>query len=281
MYRLIKVLFLGLGAGVLIAVPLWAQSPLLNFAGSSDASLPPLWTVADTREPSIALSPPLVLPRMAPELALQKFQEHAARQLEQPVSYSATTVVDADLPNTSQHGEFRLRRRFVAPKTLLFTPVKFVGDNFVKSNVIARLLQTEVDHVNKGEGAQTAISESNYKFSYKGTQEIDGRTVHEFHVKPRLKRPGLFKGRVYLDASTGSLVRAEGTLVKTQSFFVKKVEFVQDYKDVGDYTFPVHARSIAKTRLVGRAIVEIATTDYDLNPPATAAAAGSTGNASQ
>jgi hypothetical protein len=216
---------------------------------------------------------------MAPELALRTFQEHATRQLNQPVSYSADTVIEAELPDTSQRGKFQLRRRFIAPKTLLFTPVRFVGDGFVKSNIIARLLQAEVDHVSKDESARTAIVETNYKFSYKGVGEIDGRPMHVFHVKPRGKRPGLFKGRIYLDASTGSLRRAEGTLVKTQSFFVKKVEFVQDYKDLGGYTFPVHARSLAKTRLVGRAVVEIATDGYELSSTtASAAAAASDGS---
>jgi hypothetical protein len=217
--------------------------------------------------------PPLAPPRMAPELALQAFQRHAARQINEPVSYSANTVIEAELPDTAQHGVFHLQRRFIAPKTLLFTPVKFVGDGFVKSNVIARLLQAEVDHASKGEGGRTAISDANYKFNYKGTDEIDGRVMYVFHAKPRGKRPGLFKGRIYLDANTGSLGRAEGTLVKTQSFFIKKVDFVQDYAELGDYTLPVHAHSVAKTRIVGRAVVEIANEGYELTPDSTSASA--------
>ena len=260
-------------------------SPGVWGAVSSDAnsvpegSFPPAWAFAVGRGKQTLPEVPASLPRMAPELALQTFEQRAARQLNEPVSYSANTVVEAELPDTAQHGSFQLRRRFIAPRTLLFTPVRFVGDNFVKSNVIARLLQAEVDHASKGESARTAIDEANYKFSYKGVSEIDDHPVHEFHVKPRAKRPGLFKGKIYLDASTGSLRRAEGTLVKTQSFFVKRVEFVQDYADIEGYTLPVHARSVAKTRLVGCALVEVATDDYDFSSPpassATAAVGGS------
>ena len=247
-----------------------ATSPDANSA--AEPFLPPEWALAASHASPSVPPPPATLPRMAPELALRTFQQRAARQLSEPVSYSANTVVEAELPDTSQRGQYQLRRRFVAPKTLLFTPVRFVGDNFVKSNIIARLLQAEVDHVNKGEGAQTAINDANYKFSYKGAEAMDGGSVHVFHVKPRAKRPGLFKGRIYLDASTGSLRRAEGTLVKTQSFFIKKIDFVQDYADIDGYTLPVHARSLAKTRLVGRAVVEIATDAYDLNTSASAEA---------
>ncbi len=219
-----------------------ATSPDANSA--AEPFLPPEWALAASHA-SQSVPPPATLPRMAPELALRTFQQRAARQLSEPVSYSANTVVEAELPDTSQRGQYQLRRRFVAPKTLLFTPVRFVGDNFVKSNIIARLLQAEVDHVNKGEGAQTAINDANYRFSYKGAEAMDGGSVHVFHVKPRAKRPGLFKGRIYLDASTGSLRRAEGALVKTQSFFIKKIDFVQDYADIDGYTLPVHARSLA------------------------------------
>jgi hypothetical protein len=237
-----------------------------------EGSLPAMWMFAGGRSEVVLVAPRVSVPRMAPELALVTFEQRAARQSSEPISYSATTVIEAELPDTAQHGEFQLRRRFVAPKTLLFTPVRFVGDNFVKSNVIARLLQTEVDHASKGEGARTAISEANYKFSYKGLEEIDSQPVHVFQVKPRAKRPGLFKGRIYLDACSGSLRRAEGTLVKTQSFFIKKIEFVQDYADLDGYTLPVHVRSVAKTRLVGRAVVEIATQDYELSGSTTAKA---------
>jgi len=241
-------------SALLTAASLWAAMPL-------DAS---------SERGTTLLSPSGSSLLMSPEMALAAFQQRAARQLNEPISYSANTVVEAELPATSQKGSYRLRRRFIAPKTLLFTPVRFVGDNFVKSNVITRLLQTEVDRVNKGEGARTAIIEANYKFSYKGSDKIAGDAVHVFQVKPRVMRPGLFKGRIYLDAGNGSLRRAEGTLVKTQSIFVNKIEFVQDYADFEGYTLPVHVRSVAKTRLVGRAVVDVTTDSYDLAPSTTA-----------
>jgi hypothetical protein len=86
--------------------------------------------------------------------------------------------------------------------------------------------------------------------------------VHVYQLKPREKRPGLFRGRIYLDAHTGSLVRAEGSAVKSPSFFIRKIEFVQDYGDFDSFTFPVHMHSEAKARLVGKAVVDIYHRDY-------------------
>jgi hypothetical protein len=217
-------------------------------------------SVANASLPNLVAITPL--PRMAPELALATFEQRQERQPQALGGYSATQVIDADLPDSRQKGEWELLRRFVAPRTLEFKPLRFIGDNFVKTNVIARLLKSEVEHVEKGDPGSTALSASNYKFKYKGVDELDGRPAHVFEVKPRKKRPGLIKGRIYLDVRTGALLRVAGELVKSPSFFVKKLEFVQDYADFGGFTLPVHTRSTAKTRIVGRAVVEITTRDY-------------------
>jgi hypothetical protein len=205
---------------------------------------------------------PAVLPRMAPELALQVCRGRSVIQAEQLASYSATTVIRAQLPDTSQSGEYEVQQHYSAPRTLAFKALRFTGDAFVKTNVIVRLLQSEVEHLQKDDPELNAISPANYKFSYKGTSQLDGRTVHAYQLKPRQKRAGLFKGRIYVDAYSGSLVRAEGRPVKSPSLFIKKIDFVQDYADIGLFTFPVHIHSEASARIVGRAIVDVYQRDY-------------------
>ncbi len=204
----------------------------------------------------------VVLPRMAPELALQVCHGRSVIQAGQLAAYSATTVIRAQLPDTSQYGEYEVQQHYLAPRTLAFKAVSFTGDSFVKTNVITRFLQSEVDHLQKDDPALNAISPANYKFSYKGTNELQGRMVHVYQLKPRQKRVGLFKGRIYVDAYSGSLVRAEGRPVKSPSLFIKKIDFVQDYADIGPFTLPVHIHSEATARIVGRAIVDVYQRDY-------------------
>jgi hypothetical protein len=199
---------------------------------------------------------------MSPELALATYQHRTAQQAAELAAYSARTLIKAELPDTEQRGEFEVERHYKAPHTLEFKAVQFNGDGFVKSNVITRVLQSEVDHVQKDDLSLTAISPANYKFSYKGKTQLDGRTVHLYQVKPRHKRVGLFKGRVFLDVHSGALVCAEGSVAKSPSIFVSKIEFRQDYADFGPFTFPVHNHSEARTRLIGRAILDIDYRDY-------------------
>jgi hypothetical protein len=128
--------------------------------------------------------------------------------------------------------------------------------------VIVRLLQSEVDHVQKHEQALTAIDASNYKFSYKGSLLVNGTAAHVYDVKPRQKRVGLFKGKIYVDSSTGRLLRAEGRIVKSPSFFIKKIDFVQDYTIVDGFTLLSRMHSVAQTRVIGKTIVDITHRDY-------------------
>jgi hypothetical protein len=265
---------------------LWAAllvaAAFLNGQAQSPSPVPALLRQnANIGDLPLILPPAPVLPLMSPELALDTFENRSTLQGQQLGSYSDTTIVVAHLPDTKQSGEFELMRTYSAtPKSLAFTPVKFQGDGFVKSNIIVRLLQSEADHVTKDDPALTAISPANYKFKSKGSALFDdGRLVYIFEVKPHKKRPGLFKGRIFVDAYTGAIRRAEGSIVKSPSFFIKKVDFVQEYSEVSGFVFPVHLHTISKTRIIGRAIVDIFHRDYKpeaTQAKATIAPAGST-----
>jgi len=230
--------------------------PSFAFSASSSA--------LSSDDPKIDL-PGTPLPRLAPELALQVFMEHNTEQAQRLAEYTDETVIQAELPETSQKAEYELVRNFSAqPRSLTFRTVKFTGDTFVKNNVITRLLQSEVDHVRKGDPASSAISQKNYKFNYKGTDEIGGKLVHVYQIKPRRKDPNLFKGKIFVDARTGSLRRAEGTVSKSPSFFIRKIEFVQDFQDIDGFTVPVEMRSTTRARIIGKAIVSVFHRGYQL-----------------
>lgn len=224
------------------------------------ASLPDLADSAHVKNapPSLPVTPS----PLAPELAIEAYQRRSAEQVGALAGYSSIVLIHSELPATAQSGELEVERHYSAPRDLVFKTIRFSGDRFVKTNVIARVLQSEVDHVRKDDASLNAISPANYKFSYRGTTVLDGRQVHVYQVKPHKKRAGMFKGRIYLDAYAGSLVRIEGTPVKSPSFFIRKIEFVQDYADVGPFTFPVHLHSEAQARIIGQTLVDIYYRDY-------------------
>ncbi len=251
---------------LLVSLLMFASTVALAQKGQpGDGPVMPPTTFADGPVLDVRRTVPaaIPLPQMSPELALHIFTQRTIAQSEKLEGYSDTTIIEAELPDSSQKGEYELIRSYTAPNTLSFATVKFTGDGFVKSNVIVRLLQQEVDHVVKGDPAATAISEQNYKFNYKGLENFDGNLCHVFQVKPRKKVAGLFKGKIYVDAYSASLRRAEGA-IKSPSFFVKNIDFVQDFVDVAGFTFPEKMRSTAKARIIGRAVVNVLHRGYKL-----------------
>src|SRR5205085_5111457 len=70
------------------------------------------------------LTVPAVRPRMAPELALDQFAQRSAAQSELLLGYSAESLIRAELPETSQRGEFEVERHFAAPRSLAFKALR-------------------------------------------------------------------------------------------------------------------------------------------------------------
>ena len=119
------VLLLGLCvSGEVFAQARFAAGEASVLPGTGGALPPYPLILADTK-PVPTLGPTVPLPVMAPELALAIYQRRSAQQAAALSSYSAVTVVRAELPESAQQGEYELQRRFEAPHTLQFTPVRY------------------------------------------------------------------------------------------------------------------------------------------------------------
>ena len=192
---------------------------------------------------------------LSPQQALITYEARALRQLTTLAAYSDKTTIEAEIPAIGEKGKCTLRRTFSAPQSLIYTAVEFVGDTFVKTNVIYRVLESDVENAEKKTGQTVAIAESNYRFSYKGIEDLSGRRLYAFALKPRRKDPGLFKGKILIDPQTGHIVRALGRLSKSPSWWIKRVDFIQDYVDVGDFTMSGQVQSVTRARIAGRIVV--------------------------
>ena len=201
---------------------------------------------------------------LSPQQALITYEARALRQLTTLAAYSDKTTIEAEIPAIGEKGQCTLRRTFSAPQSLMYTTVEFVGDAFVKTNVIYRVLESDVESAEKKTGQRVAIAEGNYRFSYKGTEDLNGRRLYAFGLKPRRKDPGLFKGKILIDPQTGHIVRAVGRLSKSPSWWIKRIDFIQDYVDVGDFTMSAQIQSITRARFAGRVVVNIRHAAYEV-----------------
>jgi len=163
--------------------------------------------------------------------------------------------IDARLPKRKMHGTLHALRNISKLGRITYHMLGFSGDNTVKTEVIARYLNAEVQ-ANQGD-SNLSITPANYKFKYKGTEDLDGREAYVLRVTPREKKVGLFKGELWLDTETFMPVRESGSFVKTPSVFLKKVQFVRHYMMQNGVSVPQRTESKIDARFFGPVELDI------------------------
>ena len=171
--------------------------------------------------------------------------------------------INASVPNLKEAGRLHALRRISKVGRISYRVEGFQGDNAVKNQVIARYLEAEQQAHAKQD---LAITPANYKLKYKGERAVQGdRYVYVFELAPRRKRAGLFKGEMWLDASSYLPVYEKGRFVKNPSIFFRKVEFERAYGIQNGVPVPEYMASTIQTRLVGRVEVNVSYSNFALD----------------
>src|ERR1700736_5653682 len=107
--------------------------------------------------------------------------------------------IDASLPKLNKHGSMSGLK--VVPRTgkAMYRGLRFTGDNLVKTAVIARFLTNDTKPY-----AGADVTRQNYSFVYDRTSGYNGLIAYVFRLKPVRKRVGLFKGELWLQATTAA-----------------------------------------------------------------------------
>ena len=171
--------------------------------------------------------------------------------------------IRASVPQLKQEGRLHASRRISRLGRITYRVLGFQGDKTVKNQVIARYLEAEQQARNKQDLSVTSF---NYKFKFKGERAVDGnRQVYVFDLTPRKKRVGLFKGEIWLDATSFLPVYERGRLVKNPSIFFKRVQFERAYQIQGGVAVPEHMSSRIDTRLVGPVDLNVEYSNFALD----------------
>jgi Outer membrane lipoprotein-sorting protein len=181
----------------------------------------------------------------------------AATRAQQSALRGGTEEIDIDaaVPKFKKQGKLHALRNISKLGKITYHALGFSGDNVVKTEVIANYLKAEVE---AGKGtSDVSITQQNYKFKYKGTQDWNGRQVYVLHLNPREKKVGLFKGELWLDTETYMPVREQGSFVKSPSFMLKKMQFVRDYELQNGVSIPQRTESQVETRFFGKVELSI------------------------
>jgi len=113
------------------------------------------------------------------------------------------------------------------------------GDGAVAEEVIARYFTIEEQTENLARSS-TLITPENYKFQFRGQVNRGNGSAYVYDIAPRKRRPGLFKGQIWIDAATGAELLVSGRLTDTPSAS-SSITFVREITlDASGYTRVTH-----------------------------------------
>jgi len=133
------------------------------------------------------------------------------------------------------------------------------GSEYIRSKVFRTSLETERKMWADGSPARAALTAANYEFVDAGLQP-DG--LASLKLTPRRKGELLIDGSIFVNPDSGDLVRLEGRLVKSPSFWTRRVEIVRHYKRFAGVRMPVSLESVAHILIAGKATFKVSY-DYE------------------
>ena len=122
------------------------------------------------------------------------------------------------------------------------------GSGYIREKVLRASIETERSLWTKGTPRLSAITPSNYEFEERGAQP-DG--LASLALRPRRRDVLLVDGSIYLNPADGELVRLEGALSKTPSFWTRRVEVVRWYRRIAGFRMPTALEAVAHVRFAG------------------------------
>jgi len=165
-----------------------------------------------------------------------------------PVQYRALRHLEAD--NTRFDSSARMDVWTEADANgFRYQIVSQEGSEYIRSRIFKATLETERTMWGGPSASRAAFTIDNYVFEDRGVQH---EGLSSLTVKPRRKDMLLVDGALYLDPIDGELMRMEGTLARTPSFWTRRVEIRRWYKRFVGVRLPIAVESVANVHVAGR-----------------------------
>ena len=134
------------------------------------------------------------------------------------------------------------------------------GSDLIRKRVFRSMLENEEQVFASGDAARSSFTANNYELTPAVSAEPG---LVKLFARPKRKDITLIDGAVYITDTDADLVRVEGQLAKTPSFWTRRVEVVKQYGRVAGLRVPVRVESTAQIRLAGTSTMTM-TYDYQM-----------------
>jgi hypothetical protein len=141
-----------------------------------------------------------------------------------------------------------------------YTVLEESGSPYIRAKVFRATLDAEGRVCDASEEWRAALNEANYTFDDRG-EEADG--LARVWVRPRRRDPLLFEGSLFVKPDDADLVRLEGRLTKSPSFWARQVQIVRAFRRIAGVRLPVSLETAATLFVAGKSTFQM-TYDYEI-----------------
>jgi hypothetical protein len=198
-------------------------------------------SLAGAPEPAVPTSP-------AENVAVERFLADVERP---PVAYHARRRLEASSSKLKESAWLEADTQYDPASGLSYSVVAQGGSERIQRRVLTAVLESEREHSTHLEWRKANLSRENYEFNFGGHA---GDGMLRMQLMPRRRDPRLVFGSALLTAQSGNLVRVEGRLSKSPSFWVRSVSVSRSYSPIGGMMMPVSVESTADVRIAGMSV---------------------------
>ena len=134
------------------------------------------------------------------------------------------------------------------------------GSDLIRGRVFRGMLENEEQIFASGDAGRSSFTTTNYDLTAGDASEPG---LVKLFARPKRKDVTLIDGAVYITDTDADLVRVEGRLAKSPSFWTRRVEVVKQYARVAGLRVPVRVESTAQIRFAGTSTMTM-TYDYEM-----------------
>jgi hypothetical protein len=180
----------------------------------------------------------------------ESFERIVARfNVTAPPAYRAFRRMDAGIPGSSKQGWMEAWTEFQPGRGFSFDVVNEGGHDYVRDKVLRNLLKNEQQLIARGQPLRATFNANNYSF---GDGGVTDEGLQRIMLTPARQSDGIVNGSLFVDPQAGSMVRLEGRLVKSPSFWVRDVDVTWKFARFGEHILPVEMTSTGRVRMFGR-----------------------------
>jgi hypothetical protein len=180
-------------------------------------------------------------------------------------SYTVTEHYAIKTSRFHSSAEMTVAVEYRRDKGKTYQVVSRTGSAMLQSRVFDRLLREEGE-MSRGEARQqTLVNSRNYEIHLKSEEIRAGRKTYVLDLTPRKASSHLLKGRAWIDAEDGTLMRIEGRPTASASFIAGRPMITREYEKVGNLSLAKSTLADSSSFFFGKTELHIEYSDYRID----------------